>query len=80
MDKMAFYELEELLDSIKILNNKEEEERQKKEKTESSKVPNLNINSLTSQLSRSSGPSFPSQLKFWRASYKIYRKKEKYAN
>jgi hypothetical protein len=31
MDKMAFYELEELIDSLKMLAEKEEEEKKKKE-------------------------------------------------
>lgn len=31
MDKMAFYELEELIDSLKMLAEKEEEDRKKKD-------------------------------------------------
>lgn len=65
MDKMPFYELEELLDSLKMLNEKEEEERKKQEKNEKSGMPNFNLNSMSRQMKgpSTSMPSMPN-LKF----------------
>jgi hypothetical protein len=60
MDRMPFFELEELLDSLKMLNEKEEEERKKQESADKAGVPNLNINSMSRQLSNnSSTPKLP---------------------
>lgn len=55
MDRLPFFELEELLDSLKMLNEKEEEERKKGEKNQAS--PNFNMSSLQRQLSSSSAMS-----------------------
>ena len=57
MDKMSFYELEELLDSLKMLNEKEEEERKKKDGAEKAGVPNLNMNSMARQMNNTSIPT-----------------------
>jgi len=60
MDRLPFYELEELLDSLKMLNEKEEEERKKKESGE--KSPSFNMSSLSRQMSsmNTSGIKTPS--------------------
>lgn len=55
MDRLPFFELEQLLDSLKDLADKEEEERKKKEKSE--KGPNFNLNSISKQMS--SGSNMP---------------------
>lgn len=55
MDRLPFFELEELLDSLKMLNEKEEEERKKKDKAESS--PGINLNSMSRQLSKMNSSS-----------------------
>lgn len=57
MDKLAFYELEELLDSLKMLNEKEEEERKKQEGN--SAGSNMNMNSMSRQLSKQSSIPTP---------------------
>jgi hypothetical protein len=58
---MAFFELEELMDSIKILNEKEEEERKKREgKDKGNSMSNLNLGSMTRQLQNQSGMKMPS--------------------
>ena len=60
MDRLPFFELEELLDSLKELTEKEEEERKKKEGKDRSSMPNFNINSAMSRLNAgSSMPSMP---------------------
>lgn len=41
MDRMPFFELEELLDSLKMLNEKEEEERKKQEKSDKNGMPSI---------------------------------------
>ena len=50
MDKLPFFELEELIDSLKMLNEKEEEERKKSEGSAQSQMPNLNMSSLQRQM------------------------------
>lgn len=63
IDKLPYYELEELLDSLKKLAEQEEEERKKKEKT--GPGSNFDMNSAMRQMRssmNSSGmnmPSFP---------------------
>ena len=57
MDKLPYYELEELLDSLKELANKEEEERKKKEGSQT--APSMNVNSLTKQMSNQTGIHVP---------------------
>ncbi len=57
MDKLPFYEIEELLDSLKMLNEKEEEERKKQEGN--SAGSNMNLNSMSRQLSKQSSIPTP---------------------
>lgn len=60
MDRLPFYELEELLDSLKMLAEKEEEERKKKEGDQ--RGPNFgNLNSMMRQMTPSSSqaPKLP---------------------
>jgi hypothetical protein len=57
MDRLPFFELEELLDSLKMLNEKEEEERKKSEKNSASASPNFNLSSMSRQMSNLSGNS-----------------------
>ena len=62
MRMMAFFELEELIDSVKMLNEKEEEEQKKKEGKEKGSMSNLNLSSLSRQMQNQSGmkmPTFP---------------------
>jgi hypothetical protein len=59
MDKLPFFELEELLDSLKMLNEKEEEERKKQEKADKGGVPSFNLNSMSRQLSNMSNVTAP---------------------
>jgi len=56
MDRLPFFELEELLDSLKMLGEKEEEERKKKEGGNSNN--SFNMNSVARQM-KSSMPSMP---------------------
>ena len=49
---MPFYEVELLVDSLKVLAEKEEEERKKQEKSSNAKVPNLNIGSQMRDMQR----------------------------
>jgi hypothetical protein len=66
MDRLPFYELEELLDCLKELAEKEEEERKKKEGGPNAN--SFNMNSMARQMRNSmppmpgggSMPSFPS--------------------
>lgn len=61
MDKMPFFELEELMDSLKMLAEKEEEERKKKEKgSQEGRIPNMNMNSYSRQMSNMTGVKMPS--------------------
>jgi len=57
---MPFYELEIMLDELKILSEEEENERKKQEKGQHSQVPNLNINSQMSSMQRGIASSLPS--------------------
>lgn len=57
MDRLPFFELEELLDSLKMLAEKEEEERKKKEGAANGNN-SFNMNSMARQM-RSSMPSMP---------------------
>lgn len=59
---MPFYEIEILVDSLKILAEKEEEERKKQEKKSngSMKTPNLNMGSQMRDMQRGMNmPSLP---------------------
>ena len=60
MDRMPFFELEELLDSLKDLADKEEEERKKKEGKSSG---DFNMNSMSRQM-KSNMPSMPTMPNF----------------
>jgi hypothetical protein len=60
MDRLPFFELEELLDSLKDLAEKEEEERKKKEGKERGSMPNFNVNSMMSRMNSGSGLPTPS--------------------
>jgi hypothetical protein len=53
IERMPFYEIEILMDSLKELAEKEEEQRKKQEKEQSGKAPDLNINSYTRQMNQS---------------------------
>jgi hypothetical protein len=57
---MPFFELEELIDSIKVLNEKEEEERKKKEGKEKNSMSNFNLGSMTRQMQSQTGMKMPS--------------------
>ena len=58
LERMPFYEIEIILDSLKELAEKEEEERKKKEKKDSSSMPNLNQNSMMRNM-QNSMPKMP---------------------
>lgn len=58
LERMPFYEIETLLDSLKELADKEEEERKKREKKENAQVPSLNMNSMVRQM-QNSAPQMP---------------------
>jgi hypothetical protein len=60
MDRLPFFELEELLDSLKDLTEKEEEERKKKEGKERGSMPNFNVNSMMSRMNSGSNLASPS--------------------
>jgi hypothetical protein len=60
MRMMDFFELEEILDSLKMLNEKEEEERRKKDGKEKNSMSNLNLGSLSRQMQSNSGMKMPS--------------------
>jgi hypothetical protein len=60
MDRLPFFELEELLDSLKDLAEKEEEERKKKEGKERGSMPNFNMNSMMSRMNSGNGLPSPS--------------------
>lgn len=62
IDKLPFYELEELLDSLKVLAEKEEEERKKNEKSERAGMPNFN--SMTRQMSQTANRGLPQMPNF----------------
>jgi len=66
MDRMPFFELEELLDSLKMLNEKEEEERKKNEKQQgaATSTPNFNTSAMQKQMSQGKMPSMPSMPNF----------------
>lgn len=59
MDRMPFYAIEELMDSLKDLAEKEAEERRKQEGKQNSGMPNMNLNSMTRQLQQNSMPTMP---------------------
>lgn len=56
MDKLAFYEIEQLLDDLKELNQEEEEERKKQEKHEN---PGMNLSSMSRQFQTPKMPTMP---------------------
>lgn len=56
MDRMPFWEVEDLLDSLKALAEKEEEERKNSER--GNKTPALDMNSAMRQM-KSSAPKLP---------------------
>lgn len=59
MDKLPFFELEELLDSLKALIEQEEEERKKNESGHgASSMTNMNPSSIARQMT-SSMPKMP---------------------
>jgi hypothetical protein len=64
MDRMPFFELEELLDSLKMLNEKEEEERKKSEKGSAAATPSFNTSSMSRQMTSGQMPSMPSMPNF----------------
>lgn len=59
MDKLPFYELEELVDSLKMLAEKEEEERNKKDGNNGNGFSMSQIQSQMKSMMPSNSPSFP---------------------
>lgn len=60
MDNLPFFELEELLDSLKMLADKEEEDRKKKEGSSNN---SFSMNSMARQM-KSSMPTLPNMPTF----------------